>query len=332
MLRFDPGLNRIQNSRSFQVFDGGGEYNVAKNLAYCYRKTTAVITALVSNALGHLAEDFIRQGGVDTSEIIWCSSNQNGLTLRNGLYFIERGFGVRPPDSVFDREFTAISQLKISDIDWQKIFFEKGTRWFHTGGIFTALSENTPKVALEAIRIARESGTIVSYDLNYRDSLWKNRGGLEAANELNRNILPFTDVVFGVFDFDSRLSIFNEDAFRQSVEKMFQQFPNIKIIASTLRNVQSANRHDLSGICCTRSELFKAKEYLDIEVFDRVGSGDAFSSGFIYGMLEDKGISYAVDCGVAHAILVMTTSGDNSVCTMEEVENLMKNGSLIAKR
>lgn len=332
LLRFDPGYDRIHSVRSFTVFDGGGEYNVTKNLARCFHQRTVIVTALVDNGLGRLAEDFVRQGGVDVSGIIWREYDGIGTSARNGLYFIERGFGLRSPNSTFDRGNTAISQLKPGEIDWQKIFDEKGSRWLHTGGVFVGLSETTPDVVLEAAKAAKEQGVIVSYDLNYRASLWQKRGGREAANEINRKVLPFVDVVFGVFDFDSGLERFDEDDFRRAAEKMQQDFPNIKVIVSTLRDVKSASRHSLSGVCYAMGEVFKAKDYLDIDVLDRVGSGDGFAAGFIYGMLEDKGLQYAVDCGAAHGALVMMSVGDNSMSTVEEVEGLINNESLNARR
>ncbi len=179
LLRFDPENERIHAARSFRVFDGGAEYNVARNLAKVFRQKTAIITALADNALGRLAEDFILQGGVDASEIRWREHDGRGANTRNGIYFIERGFGLRPPNSCFDRANTAVSQLKAGDVDWRQIFAEKGARWFHTGGVFTVLSETTAETANEAILIAKERGVIISYDLNYRDSLWKTRGGKE---------------------------------------------------------------------------------------------------------------------------------------------------------
>lgn len=332
LLRFDPGDDRIHTARSFEVFDGGGEYNVAKNLARCFRQRTAVITALADNGIGRLAEDFARQGGVDTSEIVWREDDGIGSLTRNGLYFIERGSGLRPPNSTFDRGNTAVSQLKAGDVDWQKIFGEKGSRWFHTGGIFAGLSETTPAVALEAIKAAGENGAAISYDLNYRASLWKKRGGLEAANRLNRKILPFADVIFGVFDFNSSLAGYDEEQFCRAAEKLCAEFPNVKVVASTLRDVRNASRHDLSAVCYGRGESFKSKDYLDAQVLDRVGSGDGFAAGFVYGLLENKGLQYAVECGAAHAVLLMTTVGDNSLATLEEVESLMNDESLNAKR
>ncbi len=332
LLRFCPGDGRIHNARHFRVFDGGAEYNVARNLAKVFRQNTAIVTALADNTLGRLAEDFILQGRVDASEIRWREHDGKGENTRNGIYFIERGFGLRPPSSCFDRANTAVAQLKAGDIDWRKIFGEKGARWFHTGGVFTGLSETTPEVAKEAMRAARENGAIVSYDLNYRDSLWKARGGRESANRLNREFLPFADVVFGAFDFDSKLSNFDETTFRLTAEKMLTEFPNLKAIVSTLREVHSASRHDLSAVCFYENQIYKARDYKSVEVLDRVGSGDAFASGFIYGFLGERDVRYSIERGAAHAALAMTTPGDNSMSTMAEVEKLIGGGKSDAER
>lgn len=323
MLRFDPNDERIHTARDFRVYEGGGEYNVARGLSRVFRQKSAIITALADNALGRLAENLILAGGVDVSEIVWREADGRGENTRNGIYFIERGFGVRAPNSCFDRANTAVSQLSNGDIDWQKIFGELKTRWFHTGGVFTALSETTAEVAAEAMQIARENGAIVSYDLNYRDSLWRGRGGREASNELNKKLLPFADVVFGVFDFDANFANYTEENFKLAAEKMQKDFPNLKMIVSSLREVKSASLHNLSGACFANGEVFKARNYADVAVFDRVGSGDSFASGFIYAILEGKPLEFAIGCAAAHSALAMTTAGDNSQATLAEVEKLI---------
>lgn len=334
LLRFDPENERIHNARSFRVFDGGAEYNVARGLANVFRQKTAIITALADNSLGRLAEDFARQAGVDTTEILWRFHDGIGLNSRNGLYFIERGFGLRPPDSCFDRGNTAVSQLKTGDIDWRRIFDNKNVRWFHTGGVFTGLSETAPQVALEAVKIAKDNGAIVSYDLNYRASLWKNRGGKAAANDLNREILPIADVVFGVIseDFKPGVAEFDELKFQTAAEKMRGDFPNLQMIVSTLRDVQSASSHSFSAACFAEDSVIVANKYIEASVLDRVGSGDAFVSGFIYALLNGKDLKYAVDLGAAHGVLAMTTAGDNSTATIAEIEHLMRGESSAAKR
>ena len=322
LLRFDPENERIHTARAFQVFDGGAEYNVARNLARVFQRRTAIVSALTDNALGRLAEDLVMQAGVDKSEIIW----RDDAETRNGIYFMERGFGVRDPASCFDRKHTAVSQLKKSEINLSAIFETNGTRVFHTGGVFTGLSISTPEVASEAMLAARAGGSFVSFDLNYRDSLWKNKGGREAANTVNRGLMPLADVVFGAIDFDARLSQFDKEKFRQAAEKMCNAFPDLKIVTSTLRDIHSASRHDLSAVCYADGKVFKAKTYENIDVLDRVGSGDALAAGFIYGLLAGKDFQYSVECGASHAALAMTTPGDNSMATLAEVESLVKGG------
>jgi 2-dehydro-3-deoxygluconokinase len=332
LLRFDSGEDRIHNSRTFQVWDGGGEYNVARALAKTFRQKTGIITALADNALGRLAEDLISQGTVDSSEILWREADGRGANTRNGLYFIERGFGLRAPASCFDRANTAVSQLKGGDFDWGRIFGEKGSRWFHTGGILVGLSETTPEVAREAMQAAKKNGTVVSYDLNYRDSLWRERGGREAANNLNRELLPQADIVLGAFDFDSKLSNYDEKLFREAAIRILEEFPNVKIVVSTLREVHSASRHDFGAVCFAENQIYKSRDYLKVDVLDRVGSGDAFASGFIYGLLKGKDPQFAVECGAAHAVLTMTTAGDNSMARLSEVESLMSGEGAFVKR
>lgn len=334
LLRFDPENERIHNARSFRVFDGGAEYNVARNLAKVFQKNSAVITALAENPLGRLAEDFARQASVDTSEIIWRATGESTENIRNGLYFIERGFGLRAPNSCFDRMDTAVSKLKTGDIDWQKIFAAKAPRWFHTGGVFTGLSATTPKVAVEAIKAARQNGAVISYDLNYRNSLWKNRGGKIAANELNSQILPLADVVFGLISDDFKPSVADFDAgvFEESAVKMQRKFPNLQMIVSTLRDVQSASSHNFGAACYADGKVTAGADYRQADVLDRVGSGDAFVAGFISALLDGKDLKFALDCGTAHGVLAMTTVGDGSTATIEEVEHLMRGEGSAAKR
>jgi len=186
MLRLDPGDRRVWTARTFEVSEGGGEYNVARGLKRCFGLNTAIITALADNPVGHLVEDLIYQGGVDQQFVRWVPYDGVGRAVRNGLNFTERGFGVRPALGCSDRGHTAASQLKVGDIDWDEVFGKHGARWFHTGGIFCALSESTPAVAKQAMEAARKHGTVISYDLNYRESLWKAIGGKKRAQEVNR--------------------------------------------------------------------------------------------------------------------------------------------------
>lgn len=334
MLRFDPENDRIHNARSFRVWEGGGEYNVARNLSKVFRLDAGVVTALADNQIGRLIEDLMRQGGVDTSEIIWRETDGISRRVRNGMYFIERGFGLRQPVGCSDRGNTAVAQLKTGDVDWRKIFGADGggTRWFHTGGIFAGLSETTPDVALEAMRAAKESGAIVSYDLNYRASLWSERGGRDAANALNHEMLAFADVVFGVENFDAGFSVYKENDFRRAASDLMGRFPNLKIAATTLRDVKSASSHDLSAVCFAGGEVFKAADFRDLAVLDRVGSGDAFAAGMIYGLLTGKEMQHALDCGAANAALTLTTLGDASAATLAEVESLAASKKLDLSR
>lgn len=332
MLRFDPENDRIHNARSFRVWEGGGEYNVARSLSKVFRLDAAIVTALADNQIGRLVEDLIWQGGVDSSLILWRETDGISRKARNGMYFIERGFGLRSPVGCSDRANTAVSQLKAGDINWQKIFAESGARWFHTGGIFAGLSETTADVALEAMRAARESGAIVSYDLNYRDSLWSERGGRDAANALNRELLPFADVVFGVENFKAGFSVYDEEIFKSAASEIVSRFPNLKVIATTLRDVKSASRHDLSAVCFAGDKVFKANDFTDLEVLDRVGSGDGFAAGLIYGLLAGKDFAYAIKAGVANSALTMTTPGDGSAATLAEVEKLIHSRELNISR
>lgn len=332
MLRFDPENDRIHNTRSFRVWEGGGEYNVARSLSKVFRLEAAVVTALADNQLGRLIEDLIWQGGIDSSEILWRETDGISRKTRNGIYFIERGYGLRSPVGCSDRGNTSVSQLKTGDIDWQKIFGEKGARWFHTGGIFAGLSETTPEVAKEAMKTAHENGAVVSYDLNYRDSLWSERGGRDAANALNAELLKHSDVVFGVEKFDSKLSNYNQESFRKAAGDLLEKFPNLKFAVTTMRDVNSSCSHNLSAVCFDGEKIFKANDFQNLEVLDRVGSGDAFAGGFIYGLLQGKDVTKSLNLGVANSALTLTTLGDGSMATLAEVEKIAESGSLNLSR
>ena len=338
MLRLDPGDGRVATTRSFQVWEGGGEYNVARGLKRCFGLETAVVTALADNPVGRLVQDLIYQGGVDQSHVRWIAYDGIGRTVRNGLNFTERGFGVRGAVGCSDRGHTAVSQLKPGDIDWEKIFGEEGARWFHTGGIFCALSESTPAIAREAIEIAKKHSTIVSYDLNYRESLWKGVGGKARAQEVNRELAPLIDVMLGneedftaclgfeVEGVDDNLSKLDIGNFRRMIERVTSDFPNFKVVATTLRNAKTATINDWGAVCYTEGAFYQATTRENLEIYDRVGGGDSFASGLIYGFLTNKGPQYALDCGAAHGALAMTTPGDTTMATLSEVEELMKGG------
>ena len=324
LLRFDPGDDRVHTARNFRVWEGGGEYNVARNLATCFQIDTAIVTALADNQVGRLVEGLISEGRVDTSEIRWHKTDGISATARNGIYFMERGFGPRTPTGCSDRANTAVSQLTPGDIDWNGIFASKGTRWFHTGGIFSALSESTADVAAEAMVAANAAGAIVSYDLNYRDSLWSGRGGREAANELNRQLLELSDVVFGVENFDPGYTGYSEESFRRATEEMISRHPNLQVACSILRDIHSASQHSLSAVCYADGQVFKAADHANVHVLDRVGSGDAFAAGIIYGLLSGQNLQETVDLACASAVLSLASLGDGSTATYQEIERAAK--------
>lgn len=338
MLRLDPGEGRIHSTRTFQVWEGGGEYNVARGLKRCFGLDAAIVTALADNPVGRLVQDLMYQGGVDQSHVRWVKFDGVGRTVRNGLNFTERGFGTRAALGCSDRGHTAVSQLQPGDIDWEKIFGDEGARWFHTGGIFCALSETTPLVARAAMEAAKRHGTIVSYDLNYRDSLWKSIGGRERAQHVNRELAPLVDVMLGneedftaclgfeVEGVDEHLSKLDVQNFQRMIERAVKEFPNFKVVATTLRNAKTATLNDWGAVCYVDGELYRAPTRENLEILDRVGGGDSFASGLIYGLLAGKGPQYAVECGAAHGALAMTTPGDTTMATLAEVERVMKGG------
>jgi 2-dehydro-3-deoxygluconokinase len=339
MLRLDPGAGRIHTSRQFQVWEGGGEYNVARGLRRCFGLHTAIATALAENPVGRLVEDLILQGGVDPSLLKWVSYDGVGRTVRNGLNFTERGFGVRAAVGCSDRGNTAISQVKPGDFDWEAIFGQAaGSRWFHTGGIFAALSASTAEVAAEAMEAARKHSTPVSYDLNYRDSLWKSIGGKARAQEVNRELVRKVDLLLGnEEDFSAMLGVkikgVSEDfaelpiaGYEEMLREVAAAYPNLKLVASTLRTAQTASRNAWGAIALYDGQIVHVPQR-EIDIYDRVGGGDGFASGLIYGLLTGKPIDWAVRCGVAHGALAMTTPGDTSMATLAEIERIVKGGS-----
>ncbi len=344
MLRLDPGEGRIRTARSFRAWEGGGEYNVARGLRRCFGLKTAVCTALADNDVGRLIEDFILQGGVAADFIRWTPFDGVGRVARNGLNFTERGFGVRGAVGISDRGHSAASQLKPGDFDWDRIFGQPGARWFHTGGIFAALSETTAALVLEAVQAARRHGVIVSYDLNYRPSLWQSIGGPRRAREVNREIAKEVDVMLGneedftaclgfeVAGADEQLSKIEVVAFKEMIQAAVKTFPNFKVAATTLRAVKSATRNDWGAIAWAGGEFHEATHRPDLEILDRVGGGDSFASGLIYGLLRFNDAAQAVEYGAAHGALAMTTPGDTSMASLKEVEALVKGGSARVRR
>ena len=344
LLRLDPGEGRVRTARQFNAWEGGGEYNVARGLRRCFGLKTAVVTAFAENEVGRLVEDFILQGGVNVDYIQWRDYDGIGRTVRNGLNFTERGFGLRGAKGVPDRGNTAASQLKKGDIDWQKIFSEDGVRWFHTGGIFAALSDTTTEIVIEAVKAAKQHGTIVSYDLNYRPSLWDSIGGQAKAQEVNREIAEHVDVMIGneedftaclgfeVEGVDENISSIEINAFKNMIGAAVKKFPNFKVTATTLRAVKSATVNDWGAICWADGQFFEATNREGLEILDRVGGGDSFASGLIFGFLTTGNPQQAVEYGAAHGALAMTTPGDTSMATLTEVERLMSGGGARVQR
>ena len=342
MLRFDPGDTRIRTARSFSVWEGGGEYNVMRGLKKCFRMKTSILTGIPHSELGTLLEDLISQGGVDLSHAVRFPYDGIGASHRQGLNFVEKGFGIRGALGVSDRSHTAASAVSPDDFDFHKIFVEEGSRWFHCGGIFTALSDSAAESAASAMKAAKRAGTIVSYDLNYRPSLWKSRGGLQRAQEINRELVKYVDVLIGnEEDFSTSLGFSLPDVSKESIHteaytSMMKQvstcYPDIKAIATTLREVKSASFNNWSALLSYNGEIYESIGWKDLEIYDRVGGGDSFASGLIYGFLSGKTPQQCVDYGAAHGALAMTTPGDTSMASLEEVASLVTGGSARVQR
>jgi 2-dehydro-3-deoxygluconokinase len=339
MLRLDPGEGRVRTARAFRASEGGGEYNVARGLRRAFGLRTAVVTALVDNEVGRLVEDLILGGGVDTTHLHWVPSDGVGRSVRNGLNFTERGFGVRGAVGVSDRGHTAASQLAPDDVDWDDLFGRQGARWLHTGGIFAALSETSAETTLAAVQAARRHGTLVSYDLNYRPSLWKSIGGQAKAQEVNRAIAPYVDVMIGneedftaalgfeVEGVDADLAELDVDGFARMIDRVAAEYPNFRVIATTLRTVRSATVNDWGALAWSAdSGLVRATHRERLEILDRVGGGDSFASGLVAALLDGEPLSTAVEWGAAHGALAMTTPGDTSMANRAEVLKLAGGG------
>jgi len=345
MLRLDPGEGRIRSTRTFQVWEGGGEYNVARGLAKVFGLRSGVVTALVENHVGRLVEELVLAGGVDTSLIRWREDDGIGRTVRNGLNFTERGHGVRGAIGISDRGHSAASQLTAEDVDWGHVFGDLGVRWLHTGGIYAGLSETAHRNALAAVTAAREHGTVVSYDLNYRPSLWKTIGGQERAKEVNREIAHQVDVMIGneedftaalgfdVEGTDEDLRELETDGFAAMIEHVSDTFKNLAVVATTMRTVRTATANDWGAMAWSReSGVVLARHRDRLEILDRVGGGDSFASGLVYGLMGGETLQTAVDYGAAHGALAMTTPGDTSMATRAEVLKLAAGGGARVQR
>ncbi len=340
MLRLDPGEGRIRTARQFRAWEGGGEYNVARGLRRAFGMRGAIVTALADNEIGRLVEDLMLTGGLDTSFVRWLPYDGIGREVRNGLNFTERGFGVRGAVGVSDRGHTAASQLAPGEVDWDHLFGELGVRWLHTGGIFAALSESAADVVVEAVTSARRHGTVVSYDLNYRPSLWQAIGGQAKAQEVNREIARHIDVMIGneedftaslgfeVEGVDENLSALEVDTFAAMIEQAAAAYPNFAVIGTTMRTVRSASINDWGALAWSRATgVVQATHRERLEIMDRVGGGDSFASGLVYGLLEGEPLQTAVEYGAAHGALAMTTPGDTTMVSKAEVLKLAGGGS-----
>jgi 2-dehydro-3-deoxygluconokinase len=333
MLRLDPGEGRIHTTRTFQAWEGGGEYNVARAMRRCFGLRTAVVTALADNPVGRLIEDLMLQGGVDLSHLRWVPYDGVGREVRNGLNFTERGFGPRGAIGCSDRGHSAASRMRPDDVDWARLFGE-GVRWLHTGGVFAALSASTPEVLLAAMKEARRQGTRVSYDLNYRGSLWRSVGGKARAREVNRSLMPYVDVLFGneedlsaalgfeVEGVDEGFRQLPTEAFRGAIGAVLREYPNLAAVATTLRTAHSASSNGWGAIGWMGGEFAEVAPR-EVGILDRVGGGDSFASGFVYGLLSGKPLAWSLECGVAHGALAMSTPGDTSMATLNEVLRAM---------
>jgi 2-dehydro-3-deoxygluconokinase len=340
MLRLSPpGHQRIELTPVFEAYAGGGEYNVAYALAR-YGLRAGWISRLVDNPVGHFIRNHAQASGMDISEVAWVPYDGVGRMDRIGINFTEVGIGVRASTSIYDRGNTAVSHMKHGDIDWKRIFSEKKARWFHTGGIFTALSDGCAGVVLEAMKAAHETGTIVSYDLNFRSKLWSAAKSVE----VTKSLIPYIDVIIGneedfqkslgcsVQGIDENLQSLPVDAYKEMVKQIISQYPHFQIVGTTLREVKSGLLNNWSAIMYSQGKFYQSKKYENLEVEDRVGGGDGFCSGIIYGMLNNLPPEECVELGAAHGALLQSTRGDTSMVTMEEIRHVMSGGSARIKR
>jgi 2-dehydro-3-deoxygluconokinase len=340
MIRLSPpGHQRIELTPVFEAYAGGGEYNVAYALAR-YGLRTGWVSRLVDNPLGWFIRNHAKGSGMDVSEVVWVPYDGSGRADRIGLNFAEVGIGVRASVTLYDRGHTAVSHMKPSEVDWQRVFSKRGVRWFHTGGIFTALSDSCAEVALESMKAARDSGTIVSYDLNFRSKLWSSRKAIETTKKL----VPYIDVLVGneedfqkVLGFevegaDENLRRLPVEGYKKMVDKLIKTHPHIQAVGTTLREVVSGRVNNWSAIMYCDGAFYESKKYTNLEIEDRVGGGDGFCSGFVYGLLQGMSPQECVEMGAAHGALLQSTRGDTSMVTMEEIRHVMVGGSARIKR
>ncbi len=340
MIRLSPpGHQRIELTPVFEAYAGGGEYNVAYALAR-YGMRTGWISRLVDNPLGRFVQNHARTSGMDLSEVIWVPYDGSGRADRIGLNFTEVGIGVRASVTLYDRGHTAVAHMKPGDVDWKRIFSHRRARWFHTGGIFTALSDSCAAVSLESMKAAHEAGTIVSYDLNFRSKLWSSGKAIEET----RKLMPFIDVLIGneedfqkVLGFqvegtDEHLKQLPVEGYKEMVRQVVKAYPHLRAVGTTLREVVSGLVNNWSAIMYYDGMFYGSRKYENLEIEDRVGGGDGFCSGFVYGLLHGMPPQECVEMGAAHGALLQTTRGDTSMVTLEEIQHVMAGGSARIKR
>jgi len=337
--RLDPGIVPFRKATECKIHVSGGEFNVAANLADCFGLRTAIATAMVDYPIGDLIAERVRAMGV---KAFYKRFKHNGVTGPNmATVYSDRGYGVRPPVVFYNRSNEAGALLKPGDFDWNSIFSE-GVRWFHSGGIFASLSETTGELILEAMKIAKKNGTIVSFDLNYREKLWNVWGGQKKAVETLSRIVENVDVLVGnEEDLQKGLGIPGPEVSAKSaldpknfidmIEKVVKKYPQVKVVATTLREVHSTNRHSWSAVAWVEGKTYVAPT-CELDVYDRVGGGDGFAAGFFYGLLNGESPEEAVKLGWAHGALLTTTPGDTTMVSVEQVRAFAKGGSARIQR
>ncbi len=338
--RLDPGILPFRRARSFDIHVSGGEYNVAANLASCFGLNTGIAAAMVDNGIGEMIQARVAEMGVRPFYKHYKHDGVRGPNM--ATVYSDRGQGVRAPVVFYNRSNEAAAQLQPGDFDWKQIF-DRGSRWFHSGGIFAALSNTTSSVIVEAMQQAKATGAITSFDLNYRAKLWDALGGLSKGQEMIGNIVQHVDALFGNEEdlqkglgvtgpeVEAEKSKLDPDMFFTMIEKAVKKFPNIKMVATTLREVHSTNRHSWAAVLWLEGERFVSPT-CELDVLDRIGGGDGFASGLIYGLLSNKSPEDALRLGWAHGALLTTFPGDVSMAKLAEVEAFAEGGSARVQR
>jgi 2-dehydro-3-deoxygluconokinase len=337
--RLDPGIVPFRKATQCQIHVSGGEFNVAANLADCFGLTTGVASAMVDYPIGDLIAERVRAMGVRP---FYKRFAHDGVTGPNmATVYSDRGVGVRAPVVFYNRCNEAAARLKPGDFDWKAIF-AGGVRWFHSGGIFAALSPTTPQLILEGMQAAKAAGAVTSFDLNFREKLWKIHGGLAGAQQTLQRIVDHVDVLVGnEEDLQKGLGVAGPEVAAASkldpttffgmMDRVIQQHPNIKVVATTLREVHSTTRHSWGAVAWIEGQTYVAPE-CELDVYDRVGGGDGFASGFFYGLMAGESPEDAVRLGWAHGALLTTFPGDTTMATAEQVRAFAKGGSARIQR